>query len=308
MLLFLLSVAVACYIAWCIGARDESMALLAGSGLVTIGAATLMGAVAGVVGAFLFSQPVEQTVSALLNFDPNQLGSSLILGSAASWLLLCSCLRIPISVAHSTIGAAIGFGIASNGVWAINWLYLGWVLGVWLLTPLLGWSIARCLLHCFARMQTKNLKCMLRVVKLCAICLLCLSILVASFRAGNTVATVNAFLPQHHAWLHALTACCIGMGMVVFGKRVVKRVGLELMELEPRMSLVAQLSVATVVGLFTLTGLPLSTAHVLIGSVVGVGMAKGMWLNVRALKQIGLAWFLTFPATACIAALLAVVI
>ena len=45
-------------------------------------------------------------------------------------------------------------------------------------------------------------------------------------------------------------------------------------------------------------GLPVSTTHVLVGSVVGVGLMRGMGtLDLRILKNIGLSWIVTLPFT-----------
>jgi phosphate/sulfate permease len=50
-------------------------------------------------------------------------------------------------------------------------------------------------------------------------------------------------------------------------------------------------------------GLPVSTTHILIGSVVGVGIARGIGaLNVRMVRIIFLSWIGTVPASAVFSA------
>jgi len=51
--------------------------------------------------------------------------------------------------------------------------------------------------------------------------------------------------------------------------------------------------------------LPVSTTHVLVGSVVGVGFMRGMgFLDMRLLRNIGSSWVITLPFTAVLAMIL----
>jgi len=48
-----------------------------------------------------------------------------------------------------------------------------------------------------------------------------------------------------------------------------------------------------------------STTHVLVGAVVGVGIMRGMGtLDLRILKNIGLSWIVTLPFTMVLAMVL----
>jgi PiT family inorganic phosphate transporter len=49
-------------------------------------------------------------------------------------------------------------------------------------------------------------------------------------------------------------------------------------------------------------GLPVSTTHVLVGAVVGVGFMRGMgFLDMRLLRNIGSSWLVTLPFTVVLA-------
>jgi len=51
-------------------------------------------------------------------------------------------------------------------------------------------------------------------------------------------------------------------------------------------------------------GLPISTTHTLVGSVIGVGLARGLAsLNLGIIKKIVVSWFATVPFTAVLAML-----
>ncbi len=50
----------------------------------------------------------------------------------------------------------------------------------------------------------------------------------------------------------------------------------------------------------TYFGIPLSGTHVLVGAVVGLGLSKGIWVNVKGVKEITYTWIATFLGAATI--------
>lgn len=52
-------------------------------------------------------------------------------------------------------------------------------------------------------------------------------------------------------------------------------------------------------------GFPISTTHVVVGSVLGIGLARGLRaINLRIIKDIVLSWFITVPAGAALSILI----
>ncbi len=52
-------------------------------------------------------------------------------------------------------------------------------------------------------------------------------------------------------------------------------------------------------------GLPISTTHVLIGAVIGIGFARGVSaLNLSVLKKIVASWIITLPVSAIISSII----
>jgi PiT family inorganic phosphate transporter len=52
------------------------------------------------------------------------------------------------------------------------------------------------------------------------------------------------------------------------------------------------------------TGLPVSTTHILVGAVIGVGLARGMGaIDLRVIGKIVASWLVTLPAGGVLAAL-----
>lgn len=100
-------------------------------------------------------------------------------------------------------------------------------------------------------------------------------------------------------WLLALGGLGISMGVLILGYKVMKTVGEEITQLNNSRGFCIDFSTASTVLLASVFGFPISTTHVVVGSVVGVGMARGMELvNVGVLKNILISWFATVPVAA----------
>lgn len=91
-------------------------------------------------------------------------------------------------------------------------------------------------------------------------------------------------------------------GLWFIGRRVIATVGHNLTEMHPASGFSAELSAAAVVMGATALGLPVSSTHILIGAVLGVGMVNRA-TNWGLMKPIALAWVITLPAAAVLAAL-----
>lgn len=100
-------------------------------------------------------------------------------------------------------------------------------------------------------------------------------------------------------WLLALGGLGISVGVLILGYKVMKTVGEEITQLNNSRGFCIDFSTASTVLLASVFGFPISTTHVVVGSVVGVGMARGMELvNVGILKNILISWFATVPVAA----------
>lgn len=105
-------------------------------------------------------------------------------------------------------------------------------------------------------------------------------------------------------WILILGGSGIVAGLVTLGYKVMLTVGKKITELTPSRGFCAELAAATTVVLASRTGLPVSTTHILVGSVLGVGMARGIGaLDLRVVGNIIISWLVTLPAGAIMAML-----
>ncbi|WYD80328.1 MAG: inorganic phosphate transporter [Candidatus Electrothrix gigas] len=103
-------------------------------------------------------------------------------------------------------------------------------------------------------------------------------------------------------WILLLGGTGIVAGLVTLGYRVMLTVGTKITELTPSRGFCAELAAASTVVLASRTGLPVSTTHILVGSVLGVGLARGIGaLDLRVVFNIIISWLVTLPAGAFMA-------
>ncbi|MDO4696382.1 MAG: anion permease [Neisseria sp.] len=90
------------------------------------------------------------------------------------------------------------------------------------------------------------------------------------------------------------------VGLWFIGKEVIATVGTNLAEMHPSSGFSAELSAASVVMAASLLGLPVSSTHILVGAVLGIGLVNRN-ANWKAMKPIAMAWIITLPAASLLA-------
>ncbi len=127
--------------------------------------------------------------------------------------------------------------------------------------------------------------------------------------AVGPLAAVVAILKDGHVhmkvpmptWILALGGGFIVFGLMIWGSRVMATIGEKITEITPSRGFAAEFGAATVVLICSKMGLPISTTHTLVGSVIGVGLARGLpTLNLDIIKMIVISWVSTIPFTAVI--------
>jgi PiT family inorganic phosphate transporter len=105
-------------------------------------------------------------------------------------------------------------------------------------------------------------------------------------------------------WILVMGGIGIVVGLVTMGYRVMQTIGTRITQLTPSRGFCATLAAAATVVLASRTGLPVSTTHIAVGAVVGVGMARGLGaIDLRVIGGIIVSWVITLPAGGILAAL-----
>ena len=106
-------------------------------------------------------------------------------------------------------------------------------------------------------------------------------------------------------WILLLGGGGIVLGLVTYGSRVMQTIGQRITQLTPSRGFCATLAAAITVVLASRTAMPVSTTHIAVGAVMGVGLARGIAaLDLRVIGSIVVSWVVTLPAAGVVAALL----
>lgn len=117
---------------------------------------------------------------------------------------------------------------------------------------------------------------------------------------------INAQAPVPPAAMLAFGIALVA-GLWFIGKEVIQTVGTNLTRMHPASGFSAELSAAAVVLLASAFGIPVSSTHILVGAVLGIGLANRS-TNWDLMKPIGAAWIITLPAAAILSSILFVIL
>jgi PiT family inorganic phosphate transporter len=105
-------------------------------------------------------------------------------------------------------------------------------------------------------------------------------------------------------WILALGGAGIVLGLTTYGYRVMRTIGTKITSLTPTSGFCATVAAAITVVLASRTAMPVSTTHIAVGAVMGVGLARGFAaLDIRVIGKIIVSWVVTLPAGGILAAL-----
>lgn len=100
-------------------------------------------------------------------------------------------------------------------------------------------------------------------------------------------------------WILILGGLGITIGVMTWGRKVIKTIGEKITDITPSRGFSAEFGTATTVLICSKLGMPISTTHTLVGSVIGVGLARGVGaLDLRVIGKIVISWLITLPIAA----------
>ena len=264
------------------------------SGLISYRRAVVLAAIFILLGAVLEGRNCFATVGGITALN---LKSAFIATLAAAIIVnLMSWLGFPVSTSHAIIGSIVGIGLLNHIAISFHKLIL--VIVCWLFTPL-GAAIISYLLFIilsyFYRRKVKNIQGFNSVAKV-SCCIIC-CYAAYNLGANNVANTTGPFVAA--GILSPFLATFIGgmsisLGVLTYGKNVIFTVGKRITPMDPFSGLVALLSTAVTLHLFTQIGVPVSSSQAVVGAVAGVGVARGArTVSKKTLFLIFVSWILT---------------
>jgi inorganic phosphate transporter, PiT family len=268
--------------------------------------------------AFLFfGLHVAQTIGTGI-VAANVVDAQVVFGAlmgAIIWNVITWLLGIPSSSSHALVGGLIGAGWAKVGFSAIVWSGVSKTGAAIILSPLTGFILALLLVLivswafvCFTPYAVDSTFRNLQFVS---------ASLYSLGHGGNdaqkTMGIIAVLLySQGHLgsefhvpfWVVLTCQAAMGLGTLAGGWRIVKTMGSKITRLTPVQGFCAETGGAITLFGATYMGIPVSTTHTITGAIIGVGAARRV-SSVRwnVTHDIVLAWIITIPASAAIAAL-----
>ena len=294
----------------------NSLATVVATRVLTPAKAVLLAAFFNFVAAFFLGTSVAATIGrGFVNTQivtPHVILAGLV--GAITWNLLTWYLRLPVSSSHGLIGGYAGAAVAKAGLG-------GLVVGKWpstlafiVVAPIIGLTLGYALMiivyWCFRRFSPARMDHWFRHLQILSASLL--SCAHGTNDAQKSMGIIAAVLfasglqDSFHVpgWVIFSCAAAMGLGTLSGGWRVVHTMGTRLTRLRPRSGFCAETGAAASILFATWLGLPVSTTHVVTGAIAGVGSIQ----RVRAVRwtvatDILIAWVLTIPAAAIVAAI-----
>ena len=245
--------------------------------------------------------------------DPRVIFGALM--GAIAWNVITWLLGIPSSSSHALVGGLVGAGTAKAGWSAIVWTGLSKTTAAIVLSPLTGFFLALLLVLIVSwyhiRKTPYAVDRRFRVLQFIS----------ASFyslgHGGNdaqkTMGIIAVLLYSQGQlgskffvpfWVVITCQIAMALGTLMGGWRIVKTMGSKITRLTPMQGFCAETGGAITLFLATELGVPVSTTHTITGAIIGVGAARRVsavrWGVARGIL---VAWIVTIPASALIAAL-----
>ncbi len=310
------------FLGWSLGANDAAniFGTAVGSRMIKFRTAAIIASIFVVLGAVFQGYGASDTLS--------QLGSIDALGGAFT-VSLCSAVivtlmtknKLPVSTGQAIVGAIIGWCYFTSN--PVDYVVLTKIVGSWISGPILGAVFSAIL---FILLRKYLLKSKLHLIKQESIIRMALIITGAfgaySLGANNIANVMGVFVNSVKFTIHLgpitlnsaqvlffIGSLAISVGIITYGKKVMETIGGELIALTPESAIVVVLSQALVLFIFSSTTLsnvligvglppiplvPVSSTQVVVGSVIGIGLVKGLReMKFKVLGNIMIGWILT---------------
>lgn len=280
--------------------------------------ALIIAAIGNLLGAFI-SEGVAKTVGkGIIDVETSHLGLVVVMAGllgAIAWNIITWWFGLPSSSSHALIGGLVGAALAAFQT--VHWDGVtAKVLIPMVVSPVIGFTLAYlltlALTWIFRDARRSRSRRGFKWAQIGAagamsvghglqdaqktMGVITLALVVGGYHSGESIPT----------WVKVAAATAISLGTLAGGARIMRTLGKNMIEMDHVRSLASQ-SVASGV-LYTMAiglGAPISTTHTITSSILGAGATRGRkWVKWGTVGNILVAWLLTLPAAALVAALM----
>jgi PiT family inorganic phosphate transporter len=329
MITTLLFISTGLFLGWSMGANHavNVFGTAVVSRMVRFNVAAVIAGVFVTLGAVFSGSGAARTLNELgaINALAGCFTVALAVGVTVTWM---TALQLPVSTSQAVVGGIIGWNLFTGSPTDISSLTK--ILSTWVLCPALSAAFAYGLYKLAATVIQKRKIHVLRMDAYTRTGLLIVGGFASYSLGANNIGNVMGMFVSASPFpdiritdvltftgtqqLFLAGGIAIAVGIFTYSYRVMLTVGNDLFKITPVAGLIVVLAEALVLFLFASEGLqswfiqhglpavplvPLSSTQVVIGAVVGVGLAKGgKGINYKVLGRIAIGW-VTAPVAAC---------
>ena len=276
--------------------------------------AVAIAAVANLAGAFVTTAVAKTVGKGIIDTGlANEKTVLAALFGAITWNLITWRAGLPSSSSHALIGGLVGAAIAQSGLDGVQWHGLVHSVAIpAVAAPAIafagGFLLLLAIYWGFVWMNPGTANRTFRLAQLASGTWVAFThgandaqktmgvIALALFEAGHIS---HFYIPT---WVIVSAGVAIAAGTYVGGWRIMKTLGQRVVNMEPASGFAAQVTGGLTIYTATKLGYPLSTTHVISGSVMGAGATKRLSaVRWGVAGNIVTAWLLTIPASALVA-------
>ena len=282
--------------------------------------ALAMAAILNFAGALL-GVGVAKTIQEIIDFDPSPdqatHGLTIVLSAlvgAIIWNLITWYFGIPSSSSHALIGGIIGAGLASAST--VNWdTVVDKVAIPMVMSPAIGFvgafALMTAIMWAFRRAKPSKVRRGFRLAQTVSAAGMSLGHGLQDAQKTMGIIVLALIASGHHTgndiplWVIFAAGSAIAAGTYSGGWRIMRTLGRRIIKLDPPKGFAAEATAATVLyGMAIGLHAPVSTTHTITSAVMGAGATKG-FSAVRwgVARSIVIAWIITIPAAAAMAAI-----
>ena len=327
------------FLGWSLGANHavNVFGTAVASRMVRYRTAAVVAGIFVLLGAVFSGAGTTQTLNTLgaVNAIAGCFTVALAVGLAVAWM---TTLKLPVSTSQAVVGGIIGWNMFTGS--PTDPASLSKIVSTWLIGPILAAAFAFVLHKCVAMILRNTRFHMLHIDAWTRTGLMIGAATAAYMLGANNIANVmGMFVPASPfadltlvpgvrisgtEQLFFIGGAAIAVGAYTYGERVMATVGKDLYKITPLSGLVVVAVESIVLFLFTSQSLervlvnaglpsfplvPLSSTQVVIGAVIGVGLAKGgRGINYGVLLKIGAGWVIAPVVAGIIAFILLFVV
>ena len=288
-------------------------------------AAVGLAAIFNLLGVMLMGTAVAETISKMISLQPGN--DALITLAAAqiaivSWAVGAWKFGIPTSESHALIAGLTGAALAGGGLETVSWdawqkVLLG--LGISsILGFISGWLVTSGVSKTFGRMPRRRANRFFSIGQVVSASAMAFShgaqdgqkfmgVLAFALMMGGAIPNTGTFVIP--IWIMVGCSAMMAVGTSIGGYRIIKTMGMDMVKIEKYQGFSSEVAASACMIGATVLGIPLSTTNTKGTALMGAAAARRMSnVNWGIVKEMVLAWILTFPACGLIGYLMALLL